>query len=161
MKKDNKKQDMWKIRRLIDDRYYHLSEEAKWDENDKLIETWKLFEKHDYWLTDGSKPIMTSETNTYEDLYKFVKKNRTIDLDRVLGISTMIILEINLIISIINCYLNNAMLRGFILGIDLICIIFVLIRWEVSEKNWKFRMKKLDERWERIQEEMDERWKRR
>lgn len=153
MKKDNKKQDMWKIRRMIDDRYYHLTEEAKWDENYNLVETWKLFEKHDYWLTDGSEAIMSSETNTYEDLYKFVKKNRTIDLDSVLGISTIIILAINVIISIINCYLHNAMLRGFILGIDLICMIFVLIRWEVSGKNWKFRMKKLDERWERLMEE--------
>lgn len=150
------RKDMWKIRRMIDDRYYHLTEICEWDENSRIKETWKLFEKHDYWLTDGSKAIMTSETHTNEDLYKFVKKNRTIDLDRVLGISTIIILAIICIISILNCYLHNAMLRGFILGIDLICIIFVLIRWEVSEKNWKFRMKKLNERWERLKENKNE-----
>ena len=36
MKKNKEKNDMLKIRRIMDDRYYHLCEEIKWDEENTV-----------------------------------------------------------------------------------------------------------------------------
>ena len=152
MKKN--KIDMMKIRMAMDNKHYHLHEECKWDENNNLIETWKLFEKHDDWMIDDSEAIMTSEENTIEELYKFVKEHREVDLESVLAKSTPIIFLIITIIAIINIFIHDTLLRGVILGADLIGIIYILIRYEVSEKNFKFRMKKLDEYWNKKFEEV-------
>lgn len=145
MKKN--KIDMMKVRMMLDNKHYHLFEEIKWDENHNLIETWKLFEKHDNWMIDNSEAIMTSEENTIEELYKFVKEHREVDLESVLAKSTTIIFLIITIIAIINIFIKDTLLRGVILGVNLTCVIFSLIRYEVSEKNFKFRMKKFDEYW--------------
>lgn len=145
MKKN--KIDMMKVRMMLDNKHYHLYEKHEWDENQNLIETWELFEKHNNWMIDNSEAIMTSEENTIEELYKFVKEHREVDLESVLAKSTTIILLINFVISIINIFLRDTQLRGVILGVNLICVIFSFIRYEVSEKNFKFKMKKYDEYW--------------
>lgn len=145
MKKN--KIDMMKVRMVLDNKHYHLCEKYEWDENDNLIETWKLFEKHDNWMIDDSEAIMSSEENTLEELYKFVKENKEIDIESVLAKSTFIIFLIITIIAIINIFIKDTLLRGVILGVELTCLIFMLIRYEVSEKNFKFRMKKFDEYW--------------
>lgn len=144
----NKKQDMWKIRRMLGENY-HLCEELKWNE-DKLEEAWRLYEKHRDWLEDGSKPIMTSETHTYEDLYKFAKEHRVWNCDLVVGKVSMVVLIIILVIAILNCFWNNKILMGFIWGINVFSIILSTTRLIVSNHNWKITQLKYKEHWERI-----------
>lgn len=156
--KKNKQNDMMAIRLMMDDRYYHLHEEwtpLEVSENfGHYIETWKLYEKHDYWMTDNSKPIMTSETNTYEELYKFVKENRDIKEDKVLMKVNMIGCIICIILVPLNiAFFKDTQLRGFIYGVELSCIVASYIRFIINEKNFKFKMKRYDRRWKELKEE--------
>lgn len=149
------KKDMWEIRKMLGENY-HLLEECKWGENNKIIETWKLYAKYAGWIDDGSKPIMTSETHTYEDLCKFAKEHYTWDCDLIVGKVSMVILIIILIIAILNCFWNNKILMGFIWGINTFGIILSTTRLIVSDHNWKITQLKYKERLKKMREDKDE-----
>ena len=146
----NKKQDMWKIRRMLGENY-HLCEECGFDNGFKT--TWKLYAKYAGWIDDGSEPIMTSETHTYEDLYKFAKEHCVWDCDLVVGKASMVVLIIILVIAILNCFWNNKILMGFIWGINVFSIILSTTRFIVSNHNWKITQLKYKERWGRFIED--------
>lgn len=143
------KKDMFKIERMLGENY-HLCEECKWNE-DKLEETWKLFAKYSGWIDDGSKPIMTSETHTYEDLYNFAKEHNVWNCDLVIGKVSMVIMTIILIIAVLNCFWNNAELRGFILGVNIFGIAISISRLVISNHNWKISKLKFKERMKRYE----------
>lgn len=138
------KKDTFKIRRMLGENY-HLFEECKWNE-DKLEETWKVYAKYSGWIDDDSKPIMTSETHTYEDLYKFAKERNVWDCDLMIGKVSMIIMTIILIIAVLNLFWNNAELRGAIWGINIFGIIISITRLVISNHNWKISKLKFKER---------------
>lgn len=120
-----------KARRLLDYNKYHLCVTF-----DGFNETWKLFEKYDGWMTDGSEPIMTSETNTEKELLKFARKHKEykiIDFYMFLFIIpfTMIIL------SFVNIKYHSELLRGIIYGFNICTWIIVLVDIFVTSKNYK------------------------
>lgn len=120
-----------KARRLLDYNKYHLCVTF-----DGIIETWKLFEKYDGWMTDGSEPIMTSETNTEKELLRFAKKHKEykiIDFYMFL----LIIPIIALILSFVNIKLNSELLSGMVYGFNICTWIIVLVDIYVSFKNNK------------------------
>lgn len=127
----NKK--IMKARRLLDYDKYHLNEEFVFgNKNTK----WKLFEKYDGWMTDGSEPIMTSEKNTEKELLKFAKKHKEykiIDFYMFL----LIIPIIALILSFINIKFHSELLRGITYGFNICTWIIVLVDIFVNSKNYK------------------------
>lgn len=131
---------MKKIRKMLDTKNYHLCEiyDGK--------NSWKLFEKHDGWIWDNSKPIMTSENNTYEELYEFVKKHRVIDLDESLHKFIMITCPIMIVCTVLNLLLiHNDFLLGCIIGIELTCCVISLLRLIISESELKLTKLRLVE----------------
>ncbi len=145
-----KKQDMFKIRRMLGDNY-HLYEEYVDEDTTK----WKLFEKHEGWMLDNSEAIMTSDEYSYEDLYKFAKTHGDLNLDLILGCVTTIILILTVILSFINIYFKNTMIEGVVIGIDIVCIVFMNIRWIVCNKNFKRQLLRFNERIERRKREYE------
>ena len=123
---------MKKIRKMLDTKNYHLCEiyDGK--------NSWKLFEKHDGWIWDNSKPIMTSENNTYEELYEFVKTHRVIDLDKTTRKIYLIMLYIVIILLAINIiFVHSTLISGFIIGVEVMYIIYSLIAFKVSDSELK------------------------
>lgn len=122
-----------KARRLLDYDKYHLYQELNLgSENIK----WKLFEKYDGWMHDGSEPIMTSETNTEKELLKFARKHKEykiIDFYMFL----LIIPVTMVILSFVNINYHSELLRGIIYGFNICTWIIVLVDIFVTEKNNK------------------------
>lgn len=63
------------------------------------------------------------------------------DEGRTIGIAMIIIVWVNFLVSIINIFLNNDMLRGSILGVNITLIILCLVRLWVTEHNYKAELK--------------------
>lgn len=113
---------------------YHLYEE--WDLNGKKW-NWKLFEKYDGWISDNSSPIMTSNNYNYSDLYKFAKKRREYDENKILDIFFIMVAWITVGLSFSNAYFNSTFLKGFTYGIDLVIILSCIIKIIISSHNLK------------------------
>ncbi len=120
-----------KVRRLLDYKKYHLCEEYN-----GVDSKWKLFEKYETWMDDGSKPIMTSETHTEEDLIKFAKEHRTykfIDISKTLVIISLA----NLAILILGIVLKNGYLQVLVTGSELCLILISIIVGLMDSRNFK------------------------
>lgn len=120
-----------KVRRLLDYKKYHLYEEYN-----GIDSKWKLFEKYETWMDDGSKPVMTSETHTEEDLIKFAKEHRTykfVDICKVLVIISLV----NLAILILGIVTKNGYLRNLVTGSNLCIILLSIIVGIMDTKNFK------------------------
>lgn len=120
-----------KVRRLLDYKKYHLYEEYN-----GIDSKWKLYEKYETWIEDGSGPIMTSETHTEEDLIKFAKEHRTykfIDISKTL----VIISSVNLAILILGILLKNEYLQALVTGSNLCIILMSVVVGLMDYKNSK------------------------
>lgn len=120
-----------KARRLLDYNKYHLCVTFN-----GFNETWKLFEKYDGWMTDGSEPIMTSETNTEKELLRFARKHKEykiIDFYMFL----LIIPVTMVILSFVNINYHSELLRGIIYGFNICTWIIILVDVFVNSKNYK------------------------
>lgn len=124
------KNDIWKIRRILGDKY-HLYQEF-----DGINEKWKLFRKHDGWLTDNSEPIMTSDTHTEKELLKFTKKHREY------GVTEFYFMMLPMpFIALALCFINlefqNEYLRGIIAGMNIYTIFVAGVDMFVTNRNYK------------------------
>jgi hypothetical protein len=142
------KKDMFEIRRMLGENY-HIFETFEYENGYK--ETWKVYAKYSGWIDDGSKPIMTSETHTYEDLYKFAKEHNVWDCDLIVDKVSIVINIITVIIAALNCFLNNKELRGFIWGTIMFSLIMSFTRIIISNHNWKISELKFKERMKRYE----------
>lgn len=122
-----------KASRLLDYDKYHLYQESTLGSKNTK---WKLFEKYDGWMHDGSEPIMTSETNTEKELLKFAKQHKEykiIDFYMFL----LIIPITSVILSFVNVKFHSELLRGIIYGFLICTWIIVLVDIFVTTKNNK------------------------
>lgn len=137
-----------KVRRLLDYKKYHLYEEYN-----GIDSKWKLFEKYETWMEDGSGPIMTSETHTEEDLIKFAKEHRTykfIDISKIL----VIISFANLLFLILGAVLKNGYLRILVTGSNLCIILMSIIVGLMDYKNSKVYYLELKAKFRREKERL-------
>lgn len=106
----------FKIRKYLGDRYHlHVTLGGE----NLEVESWKLFRKYPGYLMDGSTAIMTSETHSEEDLYKFAKKHRRFETNPTKNGLLVIIAFISMLIPFINIVLNNNYLKMFFYGTQL------------------------------------------
>lgn len=133
---------MKKVRKYLDQNYYHLYEEVGTEHK------WKLFEKHDGWLFDG---IMTSETHSYDDLLKFVKTHRALEEHAALFKVGTVLIWTMCALSILNSiFWHKSIIGGFVLGVDLVVVLNAVVLSRVSDSKLKLSCKRLVESHERL-----------
>lgn len=145
-----------KIRKLLGDRF-HLC--VKYDDNVEPSE-WHLFRRYGdakvYFSKDNGE-IMSSETNTLEDLMEFAKKHHKIDEHKAICELIIGIIYIAFIVIMLNIFLwNSNVIRVIVLTIDLICIIINIFSHIIWNKNWKVDMYELDENYKQTLKEIEE-----
>lgn len=110
---------------------------------------WKLFRKYDnskLYFSAENIDIMNSNNNSEKELLRFAKKNRRYDADKVIFNTTLTIVWLNVILASVNIFINSEVIRGFILGIDLLALWQSLIKMVVSNHNLKCKTKALKEK---------------
>ena len=134
-----------KIRKLLGNRYHLCTSIGE----DFEVNEWHLFRRYDdtkvYFSKDNEK-IMSSETNTLEDLMKFAKKHHKIDEHVAINNTVLIVLWIAFIVCLINPFVwNSGYIRAIVLTIDFFGILITFVSHIVWNKNWKVEMCELDE----------------
>lgn len=139
------------IRKLLGNRY-HLY--VSWEEN--KIE-WKLYKKYEngdiIYFSDDNKAIMTSETHTEEDLYKFAKSHHKIDLHnsnrKLRGIIFVIVFTLCFIKFFVK---DNFIIDTIIYTADAILLIWMMNEHRIWTKNWKVDMLEIKENFKRLRD---------
>lgn len=131
-----KSKDEYKIRRWLGDRY-HLNTEVTFLEDKTKIESWKLFRVYPNWMTDGSEPIMTSETHTDKELFEFAKKHRKYDLSIIDNIVFLALSHLNMALLISNFWFMSKEINYFASGINFVIIITCIVKDIFINKNSK------------------------
>ena len=127
-----------KIYKYLDHDEYHINREYLEGHPEK----WRLFKKYEGWLFDGSKPIMTGENSSLEDLLKFIKAHRRIEIIEVFNFSTFIISLINLALVLINLFFwRNQVISSFTLGGIIYLLILEIIVNVAYNKKMKIKIK--------------------
>lgn len=146
-----------KIRKLLGNDY-NLCQEMQIDnvriENGLYKSDWT--ESWHLYSLDLDKVIMSSETHTIDDLYKFAKTHHEIDLFNAINIGDTILLAVCIILALINIKFKNEVIDGFIFGSCIASGIYILIASHVEEHNLFVRLRKdtekFDERFKEILE---------
>ena len=138
-----------KIRTWLGDRY-HLNTEITFKEDKTIIEKWKLFKVYEGWMTDNSDAIMTNETHTEEELFKFAKEHRKYDLNIVGSKAMSIVAFLNLILVFLNIWFRTNFIDGFVWGVDFTILVVCLVKMIYLKKNEKVEEKEFREKIEAI-----------
>ena len=130
------------IRELLGDEY-HLSviydpEEPQWVLYRNYLDTQVYF-------SEDNEAIMSSKTNTYDELYKFAKEHHKVDGFKIELYTYQIIAVLMFILNIVNFKIKIEMITGFIYGVDLMIIVGCLIKAIVFNKNDKVDMRNIQE----------------
>ena len=128
-----------KIRKMLGNDY-HLFNNNR--------DEWKLFRQYkdfDLYFCEENKPIMTSETHTEEELYKYAKKNRKYDIESVNNSINIIVAWLCCLVLIINAFIKIEWLRYFIWGVDFYLIINCIYRIILLEHNNKVFKNQINE----------------
>lgn len=144
-----------KIRELLGDRFHLCISYEDGIDNPK----WSLFRNYDdskVYFSNDNEVIMSSETNTIDELYEYAKKHHKIDEHLSISKLNVIVAWIGMIVMTINfIFFKNEALRGFVLGIDFMIIIHCVVSHNIWNKNWKVRMMELRENFLKIQKERE------
>ena len=128
-----------KIRKLLGERF-HLYV----DNNGN----WKLFRKYndlEIYFSNENTEIMNSEDNSEKELLKFAKKNRKYNVEKSIITITSVILWLAVGLAFVNIFISSEIVRGFILGIEILAVCQVLIKSIAKEHNFNLANKDLEE----------------
>lgn len=142
----------YKIRKWLGNRY-HLNVSLSGNHLENV--EWKLFRKYPGYLTDGSEAIMTSETNTDEELYKFAKKHRQFDTERCITKLLVLNAFLGMILSVINIYFDNENLRMFFYGIEFVIFTTTIPMFFICNHNFKVDELELKELFKEIAKDIE------
>lgn len=128
-----------KIRKLLGERFHlHVDNHGNW----------KLFRKYndlEIYFSNENTEIMNSEDNSEKELLKFAKKNRKYNVEKSITNITSVILWLAAGLAFINIFISSEVIRGFVLGIDLLAVCQVLIKSIAKEHNFNQTNKDLEE----------------
>ena len=151
-----KKDKMYEIRRLLGDRF-HLCEEISFGED---ICKWSLFYKYDdlkVYFSPDNKKVMSSETNTIDELYEFAKNHYKMNIFSVLCKSLFAMTTALCVVSIINfLFIGSHFISGYLIGADVIIFFVMTLTHLVHKQNHKLRMRELFEFWRRNYNDREE-----
>lgn len=115
---------------------YHLSVGVEPNKPDKWS-LYKCYNDRDLYFCNKNKPIMTSEKNTYKQLYNFAKKSHIVSIPLLNSYTRLGITTITLILATINLFMSNTILRVIIYTSNTIIITENLIHAIGLSKNEK------------------------
>lgn len=125
------------IRKMIDNRF-HICTKCNFETH---LYEWVLFRRYvdsRVYMSNDNVAIMSSETNTYEELYDFLKKHHKIDEHFVIGKARILLALLALITTIINIiFIKSDSIKWFIYGIEFVIISGCLLSNYVWNKNWE------------------------
>lgn len=128
-----------KIRKLLGERFHlHVDNHGNW----------KLFRKYndlEIYFSNENTEIMNSEDNSEKELLKFAKKNRKYNVEKSITNITSVILWLAAGLAFVNIFISSEIVRGFVLGINLLAVCQVLIKSIVKEHNFNQTNKDLEE----------------
>lgn len=127
-----------KIRKMLG-KNYHLSVSSDGK--------WSLFRKYDDWdkyISPNNKAIMTSKTNTEDELLKFAEDHKRYDESKIRCIVRSLILFVAVILSFMNCWLSSELIFGIVWGINISIIIINVAELIVAEHNFKITKKEFN-----------------
>ncbi len=143
---DNK---VWKVRKLLDYKKYHLYV-------DNLNE-WKLFRKYDDWnayIDPNNKPILDSEHNTFKELMEFAKKHKEYNMYDLWNKFTNVLLILMWISWTIQLFIKEFLY--ITLTIQAIFFIFMIMHTKLDNHNWKLKKEEMNELFKEIEDKYDE-----
>lgn len=134
------------IRRLLGNDYHlgvsHVQESLKWV-------LFKNYADSKVYFSKDNEAIMSSQTNTEEELYEFAKTHSKKDYNtignKVIAVSLIFIY----FISILNLFIGGK-LSQFILTSDFWLLTWLLVNSKIYNHNWKITMLELNENWQRV-----------
>ena len=136
------------IRKLLGNRY-HLT--ISYDKNLEL-ERWILFRKYydsKIYFSEDNEAIMSSDKNTWEELYEFAKKHHKVDDNMKTRRIIMIMAWINCFLSIANIFWGNKTIRTIVLVNDFDLLFIYITLTYFWNKNLKVDMLELRENFEK------------
>lgn len=142
----------YKIRKWLGNRY-HLNVSLSGNHLENV--EWRLFRKYDGWINDGSKAIMTNETHSEEELYKFAKKHRQFDEGKCMIRIIQINAFLAMILSIINIYFNSEKLKIFFFGMEFVIITTAISMFFIYNYNLKVDKLELKELFKKLEEKCE------
>lgn len=130
-----------KIRKLLG-KDYHLSITCNFNKPDN----WVLFKKYydpKIYFSENNEPIMTSEKNTLEELLAFAKQHHKIDEHFAMDYFRIVVLSLVLVLAIVNCFINNSIVRTIIYTTDILLLIETFISNKIWDKNFEIEKKEM------------------
>ncbi|MBR5227497.1 MAG: hypothetical protein IKV94_02555 [Clostridia bacterium] len=110
---------------------------------------WSLYRQYDngeMYFSNENKPIMTSETHTDKDLLKFAKQHRKYCVEVVMSGARVIIMLLALALLVLNIFIfNNNIIRGIILGIEIIVVVESILQSIITEHNYDLKTEQYKE----------------
>lgn len=155
MDKYNKKnKDKYnKIRKLLG-KDYHLCTGIRLSSDDELEISWSLckyYDDIDLYVSKDNKPIMTSKTHTSKQLYDFAKKHHKIDIYKTTNIVMLCFASFALVLSTINLFLSNSIIRAIVCTINFTALVEVFILSIVQSKNCQVDIRNSIENFKKIE----------
>ncbi len=144
-----------KIRKLLG-KDYHLCIGIRLSLDDGLEITWSLYKYYDdidLYVSKDNKFIMTSETHTFEQLYDFAKNHHKIDIYKTTNIVMLCFVSFALVLSTINLFLANSIIRAIVYTIDFTVVVEAFILSIVQSKNYKVDIRNSMEKFKKIRNE--------
>lgn len=141
---------MCEIRHLLGTEY-HLCEsygQQEWE--------WKLYKMYRdpaVYYSNENKPIMTSKDHSIDDLYKYAKEHHRLNEYEIIKKICTYIAVVMMVLAIANLFLKNNIIRGLVLGVDIMVIIIVSTFYTIRSKNQDIQMQETLEFFRRYNDE--------
>lgn len=110
-------------------------------ENGHYLENMMIGDKY---ISPNNKAIMTSKTNTEDELLKFAEDHKRYDESKIRCIVRSLILFVAVILSFMNCWLSSELIFGIVWGINISIIIINVAELIVAEHNFKITKKEFN-----------------
>lgn len=133
-----------KIRELLGNEY-HLSTEYKGEKEPIRWVLYRRYKDTDIYFSEDNKPIMSSDTHSMVELYKYAKSHQRVDGIMKTRWVICVILFINAILSFSNIYFNSKIIRTIVLVNDFDFLLIYAVLFYFWHKNNKVDMLELKE----------------
>lgn len=144
MTKKNELDKLFDLLKYTKDKYYlHIADGSK--------VTWSLYRKYidlDVFLSEDNKAIMTSETNTIEELEKYLKEHCEKEMLDVISIANIIILIIIWLIQIgdlLEFGSRSEFVNGILFGGLAVNLSYLIIATILDQRHYDLIFKELHE----------------
>lgn len=144
-----------KLRKYTKDKY-HLCVSTDLEKNE-----WRLYRRYidqDVYFSQDNKAIMTSETNTIEELEKYLKEHYEPSFWDVVNKASLYIMAILwiLYIAVLIIFKKSIYISGFLLGGLVINLVYLVISARLNQRHYDVVFLELKEESDRLEQKIRE-----